>query len=334
MQGLTPGGLLGALAVCALPTFLCAEKVLAFTIALTGRMNLTGHIFVGLGDAAAGVLLGLGAAACGGMVLTPMIRAALGKTAKKLTAALFLGAVVLAGYASYTVHPYTPAYPKRLLANHLHHTEVDTSATGSNAADHPVMRVVNASWAFGGADSTSLSMLLPHLGIKSGGRRLPATGREWSVVFPVHSMLEVHAYPARPLEAPIVPVLPYVKLVGEEGRAGGMYERVLQLEVYSDAPCWGLLNITGPLRSWDVTPELNPHKTASGGVEHVVRWTTEAAQTPWPLELVVGPGEKLRLELHVAYLHATEPLKGIRSRLPDWATLSYECTSYVSIWEF
>lgn len=61
MQGVTTTSLLTALAAVTLPIYICSESALLLSIVLMSRMSLTGHVFVGLGDAVVGLLLGLGA---------------------------------------------------------------------------------------------------------------------------------------------------------------------------------------------------------------------------------------------------------------------------------
>ncbi len=97
------------------PAFWCCEAVLGVTTVMLGRMNLTGHFGIAVGDAVAGLLNGLAAVACGGMVLTPVLRAALGRRAARLCLLLTAVSWVLAAAAAWGLHPYSAAMPKRLM---------------------------------------------------------------------------------------------------------------------------------------------------------------------------------------------------------------------------
>lgn len=99
----------------------------------------------------------------------------------------------------------------------------------------------------------------------------------------------------------------------------------------------------------------------------VVKWTSEQQQAAlrWPIRVrfysskrgqkpgheprqVEGEGagaEKqersgssgktgLGVELHVGYVERTEALAAVQARMPEWSTLTYEATTYVSKWEF
>jgi hypothetical protein len=42
----------------------------------------------------------------------------------------------------------------------------------------------------------------------------------------------------------------------------------------------------------------------------------------------------LTVELHVGYVGRTDELAAVQARMPEWSTLSYEATTYISRWEF
>lgn len=42
----------------------------------------------------------------------------------------------------------------------------------------------------------------------------------------------------------------------------------------------------------------------------------------------------LSVELHVGYLERTAELAAVQARMPEWSTLSFEATTYISSWEF
>lgn len=201
-----------------------------------------------------------------------------------------------------------------------------SSSGSSSSGTPPAMHVVSASWLLGGTDSNSVLLLLPHLAgagfaTAAGAAQLPLSGSEFGTAYPVSTMMEVVSLQAEPLPGlpPRVSGLPYLRLVseragstGSSSREGGA--RVLELEVTSFAPCWGMLNVTGPLLRWNVLPggRLHPQRSrlpaaARGGSsrgsdaggnrvleQHVVRFTSEEEEMMWPIELVVAPGAKVR----------------------------------------
>eukprot|EP00878_Enallax_costatus_P023835 GHUV01025389.1.p1 GENE.GHUV01025389.1~~GHUV01025389.1.p1 ORF type:complete len:611 (+),score=132.24 GHUV01025389.1:251-2083(+) len=92
-----------------------------------------------------------------------------------------------------------------------------------------------------------------------------------------------------------------------------------------------------------------------GGVRSiVVKWTSEHRDGPlhWPLKLRFSPKQQaagqpagaekeatteksgLVVELHVGYVEKTAALAEMEARMPEWSTLSFEATTYISKWEF
>jgi hypothetical protein len=94
--------------------------------------------------------------------------------------------------------------------------------------------------------------------------------------------------------------------------------------------------------------------------DFVVKWTNEKREMVWRITLLleglatdaeghasmnrsgssrssgansIGPEGPLKFELHVAYLDRTQHLQEMVDRMPDWSTLSYEATTYVSEWD-
>jgi hypothetical protein len=76
---------------------------------MMSRMSLTGHVFVGMGDAVVGVLLGLSAVSLTGGAMLPLAQALLGKgNSRRLAAALMAAAVVVAvGCSVGGIFPYS-----------------------------------------------------------------------------------------------------------------------------------------------------------------------------------------------------------------------------------
>lgn len=89
----------------------------------------------------------------------------------------------------------------------------------------------------------------------------------------------------------------------------------------------------------------------------VVKWTNEHQQGPlqWPLKVRVARSDLgsagqndssesagsddhrptgLTVELQVGYVERTAALAEIEARMPEWSTLSYEATTYISKWDF
>lgn len=358
VKGLTLHAMLTVMLVCAWPIFTSAESALVFGIVMMGRMSLTGHLFIGLGDVVVGILLGLGVASCSGGIVGPMFRTVLGKHSKRLAATLTIVAIAIAAIASLQVFPYSQPMPKRVLINHFHYTESLGSQQGvssSNSRQQRIaMTVKNATWAVAGADGNPVDWVVPRLGFDPA-TAVHASGREWQIVYPVSSILDVRGFKSPAVETGMVQQLPYVRLVSDSmsdssnqskqhGDSSTPPWREIQLEVYTEAPCWGVLNFTGPpILNWSLSATLNPqlsHTSAQVTLEqHVVRWTTEASHTSWPITLQVAhsgatDNQKLHVELHVAYLTRTSSLQQMVSKLPDWSTLSYEATTYYSEWQF
>lgn len=85
------------------------ETALVLSIVMMSRMSLTGHVFVGLGDAIVGLLLGLGALSVTGGTLLPLLQALLGRdTGRRLALAfLAMGVVVGVGSSVGGIFPYS-----------------------------------------------------------------------------------------------------------------------------------------------------------------------------------------------------------------------------------
>jgi hypothetical protein len=244
--------------------------------------------------------------------------------------------------------------PKRLLLLHLHHTEAlplskNPAAAAVDAdisaAAHVQSRVVDSQWAFAGTDSTPVAALLRAMRLPlARARRQPAGGSEWSSIYPISELIDVRLMPTKALSPPPVGVLPYIRLVSEDtgvltATDGGGAYRDVHFDVYTEAPCWGLLNVTAPggVLSWSLTPQ----KWRPGGAAPrnlVVRWTSQRWRTPWRVSVRVAAGAgadgggKLRVQLHVDYLAETPALAAMKKRLPEWGTMTYEATCYISDW--
>lgn len=101
------------LAICVINLRSCScETALVLSIVMMSRMSLTGHVFIGLGDAVVGLLLGLGALSVTGGTFLPLVQALLGKgTARKAAAGLMaMAALVAVGCSVGGVFPYTGAH--------------------------------------------------------------------------------------------------------------------------------------------------------------------------------------------------------------------------------
>lgn len=251
--------------------------------------------------------------------------------------------------ATARVPPYSAEMPKRLLALHLHHTEAvapsDPNA-GAGGAAHVVSKVTGAEWALAGADSTPLRGLLRAMRLPLGAaRKHPAAGNEWSSIYPISELLEIKLIPTQPLSPPPVKVLPYVRLVSEDTNVltaadgGGSY-RDVEFEVFTERPCWGLLNVTsdGGVLGWSLTNQTWPRASAPRG--RIVRWTSQrAAATRWRVRVRVGAGGRgrggsgqLRVQLHIDYLQTTPQIAALIRKLPPWGTMTYQATGYISDW--
>lgn len=185
--------------------------------------------------------------------------------------------------------------------------------------------------------------VLPHSLQVVQARKQPVVGDEWSSIFPISTLIDVRLLPTKPLSPSPVTVLPYVRLVSEDTNVltaadgGGTY-RDVTFEVYTEAPCWGLLNITSDsgILSWTLTPEKWPRSTAPRN--QIVRWTTQQRNRAWRVTVRVAAGtgdpaaSALRVTLHVDYLRDTPQIKALVKKLPAWGTMTYAATSYVSEW--
>jgi hypothetical protein len=232
--------------------------------------------------------------------------------------------------------------PKRLLLMHLHHTEADAAAP-PRPDGHVASRVTDAQWSLAGADSTPIDVLLRGMRLPAGqARRTPRAGNEWSSIYPISELLDARLLPTKPLSPLPVGVLPYARLVSEDTNVltaadgGGSY-RDVTFEVFSERPCWGLLNITAEtgLLSWSLTPEAWPR--AGAPTSRIVRWTSQrAGGGPWRISarLAAGSGAeaRLRVQLHVDYLDDTRALRAMTAKLPPWGTMTYAATGFISDW--
>lgn len=350
----TPRAAAAVLAATALPAYACFEMAMGVCLALLGRMSLTGHVFVGLGDAIAGVLVAVGAVAVLGGVVTPVLVAALGERGcRRAAAALLMASVGGAAVASVALTPYSAAMPKRLLIMHLHRTEpvpsggepAGSDAVAQDQPQHVASRVVSAHWSFAGADSTPVDALMRAMRLPvADARAHPPAGDEWASIYPISELLDVRLLPTRPVAAPPVKVLPYIRLVSEETNVltaadgGGTYREVA-FDVYSEAPCWGVLNVTaaGGILSWSLTPERFSARAAP--TARIVRWTSQRWRTPWRVTVRVGSGGEggasaaaLRVKLHIDYLAPTREMRHVIGRVPPWGTMTFASTGYVSEW--
>eukprot|EP00775_Hariotina_reticulata_P013769 gene13769-13890_t len=422
-QGLGLPGLLGALLCVALPMYSCCETVVLLCIVMMSRMSLTGHIFIGLGDAIIGLLLGLGTVSLTGCGMLPVLQATLstagiGKYSRKLAAGLFVMGLSVSAIASTgLLFPYSKDMPKRLMLGHLHYTTLgeraqEPTANSKNSLDvgSGSMRVVNSSWVVAGSDSNSAAWLATAMGFKTAEALLP-NGNEWGMIYPVSKLLDLQLFPAQPADAgAVVEELPYVKLLSKQAiqqqpatlkDSGGSSQAPrselveAQLQIFSAAPCWGTLKLSGvPIESWSITPGLwNDARTFTGGQQGgsgralltrqgspgvmkgdgkgrgdgtvrslVVKWTNELQQQPlqWPLIVryhaadnssigqqqqqsqdLAGTSIKkrrsvpgLKVEVHVGYVERSAAIAAMLERMPDWGTVSFEATAYVSSWEF
>ena len=146
-------------------------------------------------------LQGLGLHACLGASLVPLVRALLGKHARSAGTFLLVFTAVLAGLAALKYQPYSVDHPKRLLLEHWHITEPAPAPAAPASDELPPpggpavhMRVTQASWVLGGADSNSLDVLLPSLGFAGEDRWVPPAG--WPLL--ASRRLSLHPWPLPP----------------------------------------------------------------------------------------------------------------------------------------
>ncbi|KAJ9518718.1 hypothetical protein QJQ45_018697 [Haematococcus lacustris] len=149
--------------------------------------------------------------------------------------------------------------------------------------------------------------------------------------------------PVTPLELLHLPSVQWVSL-GEGQRQGRLR---LNLRLYSQLPCWGIINITGPgLQAWSFTDHLQP----SSVCQHIVRLVTQDSDPFWSFWLEVAAPDSdvavpgggaaarrvlgLRLELSISYLHRTPLLDGLMRRMPLEATESWLATVYQSVYKY
>jgi hypothetical protein len=167
--------------------------------------------------------------------------------------------------------------------------------------------------------------------------------------------------------------LPFVQLVRLEDVTGGVAGHGsksglaapsvvrVHLRLYSQLPCWGILNVTAlDLVGWSWTERVHPSRVCrwcGESQKHMVRFTTQHAEQDayWPFWLDVGVpaaaggndsaedtaiptglprGTPLgvRVELSVSYLHRTAPLRRVMAMLPSHTAESWLATVYQSYW--
>jgi hypothetical protein len=375
------------------------------------------------GDAIVGLLLGLGAISLTGCGMLPILQATLskagiGKYSRRVAAGLLaVGLSVSAIASTGLLFPYSKDMPKRLMLGHLHYTSLSTTSGHETAASRShsspaafggPIRVANSSWVIAGSDSNSAAWLATAMGFKTADALLPS-GNEWGMIYPVSKLLDLQLFPAQPADAgAVVSELPYVKLLSKQliqqqpaadkdnsisSRASTSELIEVQLQIFSAAPCWGTLTLSGvPIESWSVTPGVwndawNFTRRQPGGSGRalltrqgssgmdgedgkgkgdgavgslVIKWTNELQQQPlqWPLIVryhasdnisieqqenqdVAGTSSTrgrtvsgLKVELHVGFVERSAAIAAMLDRMPDWGTVSFEATVYVSSWEF
>jgi hypothetical protein len=240
--------------------------------------------------------------------------------------------------------------PKRLLALHLHRTEpvppAHTVSDGTRPTGHPPSRVTGAQWAFAGTDSTRVDRLMRAMRLPlEESRRHAPRGDEWANIYPISEVVDVRLLPTKPLEPPPVAVLPYVRLVGEDTNVltaadgGGAY-RDVTFEVFTERPCWGLLNLTASADSGILSWSITPQKWARGEAQRtqIVRWTSQRWGAPWTVTVrlaagaggAAGVGAQLTARLHVDYLADTPNIKSMVKKVPAWGTMTYQATTFIS----
>lgn len=214
-------------------------------------------MFIAMGDAIVGVLLGLGAVSLSGCCLLPVLQALIGRSSRKLAALLAVTAVImsLAVSLSEVAFPYSRDMPKRLMLGHVHYTAAAVDAQQGSVAPVP-MTIVNSSWVVAGSDSNSAGMLAEAMGFNLSTAQV-ATGNEWGMIYPVSKLLDLVLFPAKP-SVGVVEHLPHVQLVNqrtlnqqEQSAVAGAVSSIpgevieLDLEVFTEKPCWGTLRLFG-----------------------------------------------------------------------------------------
>jgi len=241
--------------------------------------------------------------------------------------------------------------PKRLLVLHLHRTEAlpaEAPADNSILPPHIQSRVVDSQWAFAGADSTPVDTLMRAMRLPvAQARDTPLVGDEWSSTYPISELLDVRLLPTKPASPLPVSVLPYIRFISEDTNVltaadgGGAY-RDVTFDVYTEKPCWGVLNMTtshdSGILSWSLTPEK--HARPEAPRRKVVRWTSQRwrGDKRWRITVRLaagaggGGGARLRVGLHVDYLEDTASMKAMLKKVPAWGTMTYQATGFISEW--
>ncbi|KAG1676079.1 hypothetical protein FOA52_014944 [Chlamydomonas sp. UWO 241] len=220
----------------------------------------------------------------------------------------------------------------------------------------PGLSVLGSRMALGSMDSNSVEIALRAAG---GGfeseARLAMSGRDFSSVYPVSGLMAgvSLAAPPPPLEGPVVTQLPFLceasppEARGRGGGDGGCARR-MHLQLYTERPAWGIINITGPLSAWSFGTTLMPSLVDEGHrVQHVARFMFQP-QRPHLLDFWLeteggegceggaggGGAVGLHIETSVSYLDQTADLMAAKARLPDWTSEIWLATVYYARWDF
>eukprot|EP01025_Chloroclados_australasicus_P050534 TRINITY_DN581_c1_g1_i6.p1 TRINITY_DN581_c1_g1~~TRINITY_DN581_c1_g1_i6.p1 ORF type:complete len:922 (+),score=66.77 TRINITY_DN581_c1_g1_i6:62-2767(+) len=170
-------------------------------------------------------------------------------------------------------------------------------------------------------------------GVRGRTGRIPLEGWELLALFPIQQIFEGVAFKVdqkEPLKGPVSNT-PYINLVNKTSANQGVAQ--LNLEIVSERPGWGVLNITGDLDSWSFN-EVVSIDQYQGKQFHLVRFASGSMDPfRWPFWLGVKQGGRVRVEFALIYLPITEDLQEVVKQMPSWTAIGYG-TQYFGAWEF
>mmetsp|Transcript_32483 Transcript_32483/g.82526 ORF Transcript_32483/g.82526 Transcript_32483/m.82526 type:complete len:974 (-) Transcript_32483:185-3106(-) len=375
---------LGAMLVAGLvPVSVGSSAVVVFVHVLMERMALSGHVSVVLADILIGVLFGAGVLATSAGVMLPLLAYGIAGQRKKVITGLVLVSVAAAAWSSTNLPAYTPTAPKRAIISHIVLTQPaagsDTNAAAASEVSQAVaggppgggikMEITRDYVALGIVDSTPLDKVI---GLTSFTPAANPWGRDFTPVFPLDDMIlgvevEVppdwrqpqsgpprHPYDIPHPTDPLLDHLPFVQLVAVQD-LGQRYR--LDLRMYSQLPCWGILNVTGPIVAWSfhataLSPSFINKDAGAGEVQHVVRFVTQDADPYWTFWVEVekatvktaaaaasssSSGSRdygVHFELSTSYLQRTNVLTSAMRHLPASMHETWLATVYQSEWHW
>ncbi|KAG2493215.1 hypothetical protein HYH03_008635 [Edaphochlamys debaryana] len=284
---------------------------------------------------------------------------------------------VAAAASAAAVHPRAPAHPEDVQEPPPSPEEERRELAAQLSPPPPVTSAL----ALGIVDSNTFAQMFPHPDKQpldlphalKGAPPAPLLPHHYASLYPLDNLLGKLLLPAVPAREPPVAVPPYVRFIKDEpgegscanpdspsssssdppsadatcANASACAGRVVHFRLFSEAHCWGMLNITTkrPLQRWSLPspPVAAPLRPAPGtppggpapGYFHMVRFSHEDPSPFWELWVEArGEDPWVVLELSATYLPLTAELVAVRDALPDWVSPTWIGTTYHSSYRF